>query len=440
MSRKLLDIARETADKAKKAGHARVSLNRILRSSVEWRDGELDRLRESTSMGLGIQLFVDGRYSSNSTSDLRPEALDRFLEETIAATRHLTQDPHRKLPDPDSYKDRISADLQICDKSGTKAMTPEMRRETAQEIETAARTSEAAKHIISVSTGCSNAFSESVMVCTNGMEGETESTNFSVWAATSVKDKGDQRPREWWYAGCRNLSELPEPAGIGREATRRALLMRGAGPVRSGRYPCIIENACAGRLLSHLMRPLYGHFLQQDRSFLKDKMDKSIGSGFLHITDHPHIERGMGSRTYDREGMSTRVRPVFDNGKLKSFYLDTYYASKMEMAPTTGNSTNLVFKLGEKNANQLMEQMGEGVLITGFSGGNSNTATGDFSIGIRGMLVENGRPSIPLTEMNLAGNHLDFWKALAETGNDPYTYSSVQIPTLRFNPVQFSGS
>ncbi len=439
MNRKLLDIARETAGKANKAGHARVSLNRVLRSTVEWRDGKLDRLRESTGMGLGIQLFVDGRYSSNSTSDLRPEALDRFVEDTIAATRYLTRDPHRKLPNPDRYKDRTTDDLQICDEAGAKSMTPEMRREIAQEIEAAARTEEGAKYIISVSTGCSSAYSESVMVSTNGMEGKSRSTNFSFWAATSVKDEGDRRPREWWYAGCRNASDLPEPASIGREATRRALLMRGAGPVRSGRYPCIIENACAARLLGHLLRPLYGSVLQQDRSFLKDKKNQEVGSRFLDITDHPHIKKGLGSRTYDREGMSTRVRPVFEKGVLKSFYLDNYYASKMDMESTSGTSTNLVFKTGDKSAVKLMEQMGEGIFITDFSGGNSNTATGDFSIGIRGMLVENGRPSIPITEMNLAGNHLEFWKALTETGNDPYPYSSVQIPSLRFNPVQFSG-
>jgi len=42
--------------------------------------------------------------------------------------------------------------------------------------------------------------------------------------------------------------------------------------------------------------------------------------------------------------------------------------------------------------------------------------------------------------MNLAGNHLSFWKQLRELGNDPYEYSTIRCPSLRFAAVQFSGS
>jgi PmbA protein len=84
--------------------------------------------------------------------------------------------------------------------------------------------------------------------------------------------------------------------------------------------------------------------------------------------------------------------------------------------------------------------MGTGILVTGFVGGNSNAATGDFSVGIRGQWVEGGVPVRPLAEMNLSGNLLDTWSRLVETGSDPHPYSSVRVPSLRFDALQFSGT
>ena len=78
--------------------------------------------------------------------------------------------------------------------------------------------------------------------------------------------------------------------------------------------------------------------------------------------------------------------------------------------------------------------------MTGFLGGNSNATTGDFSVGIKGFLVENGKLVHPVSEMNLAGNHLTFWKQLAEIGGDPWANSSDRAPSLRFDGVQCSGA
>jgi PmbA protein len=442
VSQKLLEIARRAAKQAQKKGaqNARVQIGRNRHSTVEWRDGKLERLRESTRMSLSIDLFVAGRYSSNTTSDLRLGAIERFLDETIAATRYLSKDPHRKLPDPQRYKNRFSGDLELYDGVGLAASSTAKRKRTAQAIEAAMRTAETKKHLVSASTGCSENQAKSVMVCTNGMEGVRRGTVFVISGAASVKDRGARKPRGWWWAVSRTAAGLPAPESVGRQAVKRALSLRGAGQIKSGRYPCIIENAFARRLLSHLLRPLRGHYLQQKRSFFIDKLDHSIGSPHLHIVDNPHLKGALGSRTYDGEGMSTVRRPIFKDGVLKSYFLDTYYASKLGKTPTTAGTSNLMFKKGTRDLDGLMQAMGEGILITGFSGGNSNTATGDFSIGVRGLWVENGRAVKAISEMNLAGNHLTFWKKLAELGNDPFPYSSVRVPSLRFTPVQFSGA
>ena len=84
--------------------------------------------------------------------------------------------------------------------------------------------------------------------------------------------------------------------------------------------------------------------------------------------------------------------------------------------------------------------MKDGILVTGFLGGNSNGLTGDFSLGVQGFRVRGGKIAEPVGEMNISGNHLDLWKKLAAVGNDPYPYSSMKTPTLVFEGVQFAGT
>ena len=78
--------------------------------------------------------------------------------------------------------------------------------------------------------------------------------------------------------------------------------------------------------------------------------------------------------------------------------------------------------------------------VTSFLGGNSNAASGDFSFGIRGRLVENGQLTTSIGEMNVSGNLLELLQRLVAVGNDPWTWSSVVSPTLVFDDIQFSGS
>ena len=78
--------------------------------------------------------------------------------------------------------------------------------------------------------------------------------------------------------------------------------------------------------------------------------------------------------------------------------------------------------------------------MTGFLGGNSNSTTGDFSLGVQGFRVRGGVLAEPVSEMNIAGNQKDFWKRLVAVGSDPFPYSAMLTPTLVFEGVQFAGA
>jgi PmbA protein len=440
MSTTLLERAKQAVATATKRGAqgVRAAATRSRESTVEYRDGKLDRVRESTRLSLFVTLFVDGRYSASSTSDLRPAAVERFLAEGIAQTRLLARDPARGLADPARYAGRSPADLRLHD-GAVLTVTPDHRRRAVQELEAAARAKTTTDRIVAVQSTWTDDVSEGALVCSNGMEGTTARTACGYSAAVTVRDQGGRKPAGYWSSWTRHLAAGASFASVGAEATRRALLQVGAKPGKTGEYACVVENSVAGRLIAALLGPLGGAAIQQKQSFLAGKIGRPVASPILTISDDPHVPAGLGSRSYDGEGMATRRRAIIEKGVLRSYYLDTYYARKLKLEPTSGGHTNLVFATGKRDLAGLLRELQGGILVTGFIGGNSNSATGDFSFGVRGLLVEKGQPTRPVAEMNLSGNLLAFFQRLVETGNDPFPYSSTRCPSLRFDKVQFSG-
>jgi PmbA protein len=160
----------------------------------------------------------------------------------------------------------------------------------------------------------------------------------------------------------------------------------------------------------------------------------------LTIVDDPLIVRGLASRPFYGEGIAAKSMPIIETGILRNYYIDTYYGKKLGMSPTTGSPSNRVLKLGDKNRDALIADLNEGILITSWLGGNSDSATGDFSLGVRGHLIENGQVGAPISEMNVTGNLLTLFRSLRALGNDPWKYSAMKVPTLVFDDVNFSGA
>ncbi len=102
-------------------------------------------------------------------------------------------------------------------------------------------------------------------------------------------------------------------------------------------------------------------------------------------------------------------------------------------------TSNIIISPGKRSVKEIMKDLGRGIFVTGFIGGNSNSTTGDASVGIFGKLFENGEPVQAVAEMNIADNHLKFWNKLAEVANDPWIYSAQRTPSLVFTDVVVSG-
>lgn len=416
------------------AQQASVSISDNKSSSVEVREEKIDKLEQAIQSGLSIRLYVDNKYSSHSTNRMKKEDLARFIEQAIEGTKYLSEDEFRALPDPSLYYKGDGKDLNTLD-SGYDNIDPKQKIDLAYAAEKEVLGKD--EKIISVSASYYDGLNERVMVTSNGFEGDTATSYFGLYTSVSVKG-GDARPESGWSESSIFFDKL-EKEGTGTKALKRALDKIGQTKIESAKLPMIVEYKSVRNLLSPVLSAINGSSIQQKRSFLIDKLGEKIASDKLTVTDDPFIIAGRGSKLFDSEGLAAKKRSVIEKGVLKTYYIDTYYAKKLDTEPTTGSSSNLVFELGDKNLEQLVAAQKRAILVTGFNGGNCNGTTGDFSYGIEGFLVENGKLTQPVSEMNITGNMKQLLMDIAETGNDFNKDSSLMAPSIVFNNVDFSG-
>jgi len=417
------------------AQEARVSIYNNNSSQIDVRDEKIDKLQESNQNSMQINLFVDKRYSSISTNRLTDkEELAKFIEDAIAGARYLAEDEFRTLPDPALYYQGGGPDLKTFDQKFT-SLDPQQKVEDAFALEKEIKGSD--ERITSISASYYDGMASSVMVASNGFEGDTQNTYYGLYASVSVSD-GDARPQGGWSESAIFSEELIRD-GLGKKALKRAVDRLGQEKIESGKMPMIVENKLAGRAIQPLIAVLNGSSIQQKRSFLAESMGKKVGSDLLTLVDDPFIVSGRGSRLFDNEGLATRKRTVFDKGVLKTFFIDTYYGKKLDMEANSGSTTNLVLQPGEKDLEGLLADIDRGILVTGFNGGNNNPVTGDYSYGIEGFLVEKGQLVKPVAEMNITGNFLNLFQNLVAVGSDVDKSRSWRMPSLVFDQVDFSG-
>jgi PmbA protein len=430
------NLANLVMDHALKNGadQVSISINDSRNSDIEIRDQKIDKLTESIRNNLTIKLFVDKKYSAHSTSRLKKEELFHFIEEAIIATRFLAEDEFRSLPEPDLYYKEGTADLKTMDPE-LDSIQAETKIDLTNEVLNEAFGKD--NKIISVSSYYSDSISNKVMVTSNGFKGDSGKTNVSLYAEISVK--GDNsRPSDYWYENAIFFDKLNKK-GIGQKALERALQKIDPKKIKSGKYQVIIENRSISSVLNPLFSALEGSSIYQKQSFLAGKENTAVASPKLTITDDPFIPSGFGSQLFDYEGLACIKRPIIEKGVLRNFYIDTYYGKKLKMKPTSGSTTNIVFDTGDRDLDAMVKSMKKGILISGFNGGNCNGSTGDFSYGIEGYYIENGKVIHPINEMNISGNMNQFWFNLVELGNDILDGDPVRTPSMMFKDVDLSG-
>lgn len=438
MSAELSNRAAEAVELARKAGADDVWATAVQQRNVqfEYRKGALEKVQDTTSRALAVQVYTNGRYSSHQTTDLEPERMKSFLAEAVAITRALEPDPSRQITPPELFRDRPGQPLDLVD-ARVQQIDRDLRIAWCGAMDEVATSHE---RVISATGVVQDGSRHAASASSNGFLGMQESTNCWYGASVTLRDRGDRRAEDGFYAGGTHLEVLPQPGKVAQVALDRALARLEAGKGPTARTAMVVDARAAAALVGRLLGPANAQSLQQGRSFWAGLTGQKAFSDKLTLVDDPLIPRGLGSRYYDSEGISAKALPIVEAGVVRNLYVDTYYGRKAGLAPTTGSQSNVRVQTGRHSLEQLLAEVGDGIYVTSWLGGNTDGTTGDFSLGLRGHLIENGRIGRPVGEMNVTGNLRNLFGRLELVGNDPYPYSTTLAPSLVFSGVDFSGA
>lgn len=452
------------------ADKVRVTLNKSLMELFGTLNGELDKVSHCLDRSISVCLFVDGKFGSFSTNRLVESELDDFLNKAIATVRMLAEDPCRDLPDPSrTAKNAVTGkELGLYDETYP-ALTSDERLKMA--IEASIFKKHCGEGLISEEGEYSDSIFDSLVLDSNGLRCRHTETSFEYGVEVTVQDADGNRFSGYWWDATPMLKDL-NISDCGETAFKRAMSQIGPVKIESGKYSMVIDSEVASRLVTPVLNALGGYSLQQKNSFMLDSLGKKVFPEWLNIWDRPVSVGETGSRLFDSEGVATSETPIIENGVVKEYFVNTYMSRKMGVEATVEDATRPVVlpcfapsvagkvtstssvtnraSVAETTSSvaepveatcgkeELMRIVGDGILVTGFNGGNSNSATGDFSFGVEGFLFKDGKIVHPVREMLITGNLLTLWNNLLAAGNDARFCKSKLIPTLAFGNVDFS--
>ncbi|MBR4130780.1 MAG: TldD/PmbA family protein [Bacteroidaceae bacterium] len=399
------------------------------------RDTKVEKMLRATSLSLAINLYLDGRDGFFYTNDLRQESVEAFIKQAYETTRLLEPDESRTLSDPERYYKGGGPNLMNFDASLSE-MAPEDKLRLLQE--TASEVEGADKRVISMQTRYMDRGHQAHYLISNGFDGFEQSSYCTLTSIISVEGEGGQHPMDGWGETRLFFGQMPRK-GIAPTALSRTLRKIGQRPAPSGKYRMILESPCAGNFLQPLLNAMNGQALQQKTSFLMDKLGEQVVSPLVNIIDDPLIPGTRGAALFDFDGVATKRRELFTDGRLRTFFIDTQTSKKLGMKPTTQGVHHLIMKQGEESLDEAIADSNRAILVTDFNGGNCDPATGNFSYGIEGFLIEQGVITQPISGMNITGNMLDVWKRLSLVCNDADPWETELIPSIAFEDVSFGG-
>ena len=244
---------------------------------------------------------------------------------------------------------------------------------------------------------------------------------------------------------------------ITRDGLVDTLKMLGARPIKSQKCPVVFKNVVFAELFSEYMGLFSADRVQKNLSGLKGKLGEVVASEKFTLMDHPHLDTGLSSSSFDAEGVATYKKHIIEKGVLKTYFhnlktafkdgcLSTGNASKASYKGTVGIApSNLIIESGGASVESLINSVDLGIYITGLQGLHSgvDSISGDFSLQCHGFLSEDGKLSEPVSQITVAGNFFEMIKDIEGIADD-VTFSLlasdyIGSPSVKVGTLSISG-
>lgn len=394
--------------------------------SVNVRKNEVESLEFQNDRDLGLTVYFGQRKGNATTGDLSADGIGSAVQAACDIAQATQEDPCSGLADP-ALMARERPDLDL---DHPWDLSVDAAIDLARECESAALSVDA-RLTQSEGAGLSTHRGISLYANSHGFLGLRRGSQHSLSCAV-IGTQGEEMQRDYWYSNARRPSDLDAATAIGRRAGERTAARLGSRRLATRQAPVLFPPELARGLWGHFIGAISGGALYRRASFLLDQLDQPVFSPQVRLEQQPLLPRGASSAAYDGEGVATRERVLVEDGVLRGWLLGSYSARKLGLQ-TTGNAGgvfNLVVRPGEKSFDELVRDMGEGLIVTELLGSGVNGVTGDYSRGAAGFWVENGAIAYPVQELTIAGNLRDMYRQIAALGADVDPRASIRTGSV----------
>lgn len=447
MTPSLADLSHALLDAARKAGADSADALAVSGTalSIEIRKRALEQAERSEGVEIGLRVLVGKRQACVSASDTAPATITALAERAVAMAREAPEDATAGLAEPSQLAQGWDlAALDLADPAaepGAAALEAQARAVEAAALESAG--------ITQVEALAAYSRRALHMAASNGFSGGYGRTSTSL-SAVAFTGTGTGMHRDYAGEGRIYGSDMPSPVEIGRLAAERTLARVGSVKPRTGTYPVVYDERVAASLVGHLLSAINGTSIARGSSWARDLLGKQVLPAGLSLVEDPHRVRIGSSRPFDGEGLPTQRREIVADGVLTGWVLDlatgrklgmasTANASRGTSAPPSPSTTNIDLTQGAVGRDDLLKQIGTGLLVTSMIGSTINPTTGDYSRGASGFWVENGELAYPVHECTIAGNLKDMLLRIIPA-NDARAHLSTRVPSILIDGMTLAGA
>lgn len=441
---KMEDVCSFAVREAEKRGaeYAEAYMTKSKESEVFIENNDLKQLKYHKNSGLGIRVFVDGSLGFSSVNVLEREPIKDAAMQAIKLARVSPADKFNSMP----KEARIKFLEGIYDINAESFSLYDATKLAADMLVAAKSFDDR----VSIDSG---SFTSSVMthalLNSNGVRAEETVSSFS-WSimGMAINDK-EVSNFDFKFGSAHHVKDI-DVFSTGREFAKTVVNSLGARKIDSFRGKMLLTPSAATELVQDVIaNSINSYTVQKGASKFEGKIGTPVSSDLLTLEDDATNIDGLGSSSFDREGVPHRRNMIIENGILKKFIYDSYTANK-DNTESTGNAggspkippivsaTNIVVKPGKSKLEDLISDMDRGIIVNRFSG-NVNPVNGDFSGVVKGgHYVKNGDSEYAVKEVMVAGNVFDALHDLVGVSRERKVLADSILPYMLFENVSFT--
>ena len=421
-----------------------IYLNSHLDKSIEYEEGFIKAAHQKSTFGIGLRLIgTEGREGMTFTSDYSERALEQIITNGIKMMKAATPNPDFKsLAFPSKTYQKVEG---IYD--------PSIEGIAIEDLDKIFDPIFALKQKNLAPIGLSGGFSATLgavhILNSNGIQNYELATNVGISASVNLL-RDDNFGSGFYWQSSPFISKI-NADNIANVSYDMALRGLKKSPIETGDYPIILSPiATANFLVDPILAGINAESVQNNMSFLCNKLNQQIGADLLTVEDNPHINGQIGTQSFDDEGVATRPMKIIEKGFLKELYHNSFTAGKAD-CESNGHATragyagrvmisnhNVQMEAGSRKKDDIIAEIKKGIYFD-YTGDSPNAITGDFSgLIMHGYVIEDGQIGDALLETLIGINLLDAYKRIEIISKERQWVDENYMPWVKLSSATIS--